>query len=146
MLRAFNVAGAVDGRRDDDLTRIIPKAVAVARGTAPLLQINGDGAAQRDFVHVDDLARAFLLALDHAVPDRRAVFNIGGSPASVAEIVAAVEQVAGRKIPVEHLPPKPEPQLLLGDSTAARTRLAWRPDRSDLPAIVADAWSAQAEE
>jgi UDP-glucose 4-epimerase len=141
-IRAFNVAGAVDGRGDADLTRIIPKALAVANGDAPLLQINGDGTAVRDFVHVDDLARAFVLALDYADPGRRAIFNISGIGASVAEIVKSSEEVTGRTLAVEHLPPKPEPHLLLGDSTRIRQALGWRPERSTLCEIIGDAWSA----
>jgi UDP-glucose 4-epimerase len=142
ILRAFNVAGAVDGRGDSDLTRIIPKALAVANGEAPVLQINGDGSAVRDFVHVDDLACAFVLALDHAEPGRRAVFNVGGVGASVAEIVKSSEEVTGRSLDVEHLPPKPEPQLLVADTARIRNTLGWKPARSTLSTIIGDAWFA----
>jgi UDP-glucose 4-epimerase len=144
VLRAFNIGGATGGRGDDDLTRIIPKAIAVARGEADVLHVNGDGTAVRDFVHVDDLARAFVAALDSAAPGRREVFNVGATPGSVAQIIATVEEVTGRKLRVEHLPPKPEPPCLLADTSRIRHALGWRPERSDLVTIVKDAWAATA--
>lgn len=142
ILRAFNIAGAAGGRADNDTTRIIPKAIAVARGDADVLQVNGDGTAVRDFVHVDDLARAFVAALVAASPGRREVLNVGGTPASVAQIITAVEETTGRTLRVEHLPPKPEPARLLADTTRIRTLLGWQPERSDLATIIGDAWAA----
>jgi UDP-glucose 4-epimerase len=142
VLRAFNVAGAVNGRADDDLTRIIPKAIAVARGVAELLQVNGDGSAVRDFVHVDDLASAFEAALSVATPGCREVLNIGATGATVAQIIATVEEVSGRRLRVEHLPPKPEPPTLLADTARARHVLGWSPEHSDLLQIIRDAWAA----
>jgi UDP-glucose 4-epimerase len=142
ILRAFNIAGAVAGRADDDLTRIIPKAIAVARGEADVLQVNGDGTAVRDFVHVEDLARAYVAALLAATPGRREVLNVGATPASVAQIIAEVQRVAGRTLRVEHLPPKPEPASLLADTRRIRQVLDWSPQRSDLSEIITDAWSA----
>ncbi len=142
VLRAFNVAGAVDGHGDSDTTRIIPKALAVAARRAPVLQINGDGQAVRDFVHVDDFARAMLAAIDHAEPGRRAVFNVGGTGATVSEIVQVTEQITGRVVTVEYLPPKPEPRMLLADTTRIRNELGWKPERSSLWEIIADGWAA----
>src|ERR1700730_15300253 len=63
-LRCFNVAGAMGSRGDRDLTRVIPRALAVAAGDAPFFPLNGDGSAVREFVHVADVADAFLLALE----------------------------------------------------------------------------------
>lgn len=142
VLRVFNVTGAVDGRGDDDMNRIVPKALAVARGDAPMLQVNGDGTAVRDFVHVEDLARAFTLALDHAEPDRRAIFNVGATGASVAEIIAEVQEATGRALAVEHLPSKPEPHTVLADTARIRAELGWTPERSTLAEMIADAWAA----
>lgn len=142
VLRVFNIAGATGGRADNDTTRIIPKAIAVARGDADVLQVNGDGTAVRDFVHVDDLVRAFVAALAAASPGRREVLNVGATPASVAQIITAVEDATGRKLRVEHLPPKPEPACLLADTSRVRHLLGWQPERSDLPTIIGDAWAA----
>lgn len=140
IFRIFNIAGAVAGRTDEDLSRIIPKALAVAHGSAPRLEINGDGTAVRDLVHVDDLARAFAAAVDHPLTGPSAVFNVGATGASVAEIIEAVERVTGKHLRVEHLPPKPEPPRLLADTSRVRAELDWKPERSSLMEIVADAW------
>jgi UDP-glucose 4-epimerase len=143
VLRAFNVAGAVDGRTDTDLTRIIPKALAVARGLEPVLEVNGDGSAVRDYVHVDDLARAFVLALEQSSPGEGAVYNVGATAASVASVIESVSRVSGGgPIPVKHLPPKPEAASVLADTARIRAELGWEPRRSGLDEIVADAWAA----
>lgn len=143
VLRAFNVAGAVDGYADPDDSRIIPKALAVAHGTAPRLDVNGDGTAIRDFVHVDDLASAFVAALAHCEPGKCSVFNVGtGVGASVRDVIEAVEQVTGRAVPVRWGPPKPEPPILLGDVSRIGPALDWTPKRSDLLTIVSDSWQA----
>lgn len=142
VLRAFNIAGAAGGRADTDLARIIPKAIAVARGEAGLLQVNGDGSAVRDFVHVADLADGFVAALEFATPGCREVLNIGATGASIAQIIKAVELVSGGPLAVEHLPPRHEPHSILADTGRARRLLGWRPERSSLAEIVRDAWDA----
>jgi len=141
VLRLFNVAGAAGGRTGDPDT-IIPKTLAVARGEVPSLEINGDGEAVRDFVHVADVARAFELALGHAEPDRRAVFNVGATGARVLDVVRAVREVTGREVRVEHLPSRGEARMLLADTRKIRSELDWVPQRSDLRIIIADAWAA----
>ncbi|HEX4788146.1 MAG TPA: NAD-dependent epimerase/dehydratase family protein, partial [Actinospica sp.] len=140
-LRLFNVAGASGGRSGDPET-LIPKTLAVARGAAPRLQINGDGTAVRDFVHVDDAAVAFELALGHAEPDRRAVFNVGATGASVLDVVRVAREVTGHPIPVAFLPARGEAPRLLADTRRARAVLGWQPQHSDLRRILADAWRA----
>ncbi|WP_262063968.1 NAD-dependent epimerase/dehydratase family protein [Streptomyces sp. STR69] len=142
ILRAFNISGAVAGVGDSDLTRIIPKAVAVAAGQASHVDVNGDGSAIRDFVHVDDLARAYVQALQVCQPGTHAVYNVGATAASVSEIVAATERVTGRQVPVVHHPPKQEPSTLLADTSLIRRELDWKPERSSLEEIIADAWGA----
>jgi UDP-glucose 4-epimerase len=142
-LRLFNAAGATGGRGGDPDT-LIPKALAVARGAAPQLEINGDGTAVRDFVHVEDVARAFELALAHAEPDRRAVFNIGATGASVLDVVRTAREVTGHPIPVVHGPSRGEARLLLADTRRARAALGWQPQCSDLHRIVTDAWQVLA--
>lgn len=141
VLRLFNAAGATGGRSGDPDT-LIPKTLAVARGDAPCLEVNGDGSAVRDFVHVDDVARAFELALAHADPDRRAVFNVGATGASVLDIVRVAREVTGHPIPVTHLPSRGEARTLLADTRRARTVLGWQPQHSDLHHILTDAWHA----
>lgn len=141
VLRLFNVAGAASGRTGDPDT-IIPKTLAVARGEAPSLKINGDGEAVRDFVHVADVARAFELALGHAEPNRRAVFNVGATGARVLDVVRTVREVTEREVRVEHLPSRGEARMLLADTRKIRSELGWAPQRSDLRTIIADAWAA----
>ncbi|MFF4448207.1 NAD-dependent epimerase/dehydratase family protein [Streptomyces sp. NPDC001502] len=140
-LRCFNVSGAVSGVGDADESRIIPKAVAVAAGRYPHLEMNGDGDAVRDFVHVDDLARAFTLALEAGTSAPYRVYNVGATAASMREIVATVERVTGRPVPVVHRPPQPEPPRLVADISRITTDLGWTPVQSSLERLVADAWS-----
>jgi UDP-glucose 4-epimerase len=142
-LRAFNVAGAVGGHADPDDTRIIPKALAVAAGQAPRLEVNGDGSAVRDFVHVGDLASAFVMALAACEPGAHRIYNAcGGHGVSVRDVISAVERVTGRVVSVHWGPPKPEPAVLLGDNSAIMADLGWSPRESGLDEIVRDAWQA----
>ncbi|WP_067457733.1 NAD-dependent epimerase/dehydratase family protein [Actinomadura macra] len=143
VLRTFNVAGSVDGRPDPDETRLIPKALAVAAGRAPHLEINGDGAAVREYLHVDDLAAAHVRALEAVRPGEERVYNVGsGAGAAVHEVVATVQEVTGRQVPTLRRPPRPEPPVLLCDAAAIIGGLGWRPARSSLPEIIAGSWDA----
>jgi UDP-glucose 4-epimerase len=148
-LRIFNAAGAVAGGAggagvaDTNLSRVIPKALAVAAGQAGRVEVNGDGSAVRDFVHVDDVASAFLLALENGcLPGRARAYNVGATAASVAEILAVTGEVTGRPIPVVRNPPRNEPRVLVSDHTRIGDELGWSPARSALREIVADAWAA----
>jgi UDP-glucose 4-epimerase len=143
ILRTFNAAGAIDGVTDPDLTRIIPKAIAVAAAQEQVLYINGDGTVVREFVHVDDLAAAIVAALQTSQPGRCPTYNVGsGIGVSLNEIVAATRSVSGRPLRVEHRPPVAEPKVLLADSDRIRRELDWKPARSDLRSIIEDAWQA----
>ena len=142
-LRIFNAAGAVAGVADTNLSRVIPKALAVAAGQAGHVEVNGDGSAVRDFVHVDDVASAFLLALEHGCrPGKAGTYNVGATAASVAEILAVAGEVTGRPIPVVRNPPRNEPQVLTADHARISAELGWSPARSALRDIIADAWDA----
>jgi UDP-glucose 4-epimerase len=143
VLRTFNVAGSVDGRIDPDATRLIPKALAVAAGHAPLLEINGDGLAVREYLHVDDLAAACVRALEAVRPGEDRLYNVGsGAGAAVHEVVTAVERATGRPVPTRRRPARPEAPVLLCDAAAIRADLGWRPVRSALPEIIAGSWDA----
>lgn len=143
VLRTFNVAGSVDGRIDPDATRLIPKALAVAAGHAPLLEINGDGLAVREYLHVDDLAAAYVRALEAVRPGEDRLYNVGsGAGAAVHEVVTAVERATGRPVPTRRRPARPEAPVLLCDAAAIRADLGWRPVRSALPEIIAGSWDA----
>jgi UDP-glucose 4-epimerase len=144
-LRAFNIAGGLPGHADRDETRLVPKAVAVAQGRAAELVVNGDGSVVRDYVHVVDMVDAFARALDACRPGHWIAYNVGaGRRSTIADVVAAVEAVAGRPLPVRHRPPAAEPPELLADAGRIRRELGWRPERSDLQQIVTDAYTAAA--
>jgi len=146
-LRAFNIAGAAGGRPDDDETRLIPKVVAVAQGRAAELGVNGDGSVVRDYMHVADMADAFVRAVEACEPGRWTAYNVGsGRRSTIADVIAAAEAVTGAPLPVRHNPPADEPDVLLADAALITKELGWRPHRSQLRRIVQDAWeSAQLE-
>jgi UDP-glucose 4-epimerase len=142
VLRCFNVAGAVDGHTDTDPTRIIPTLLRAARGELPHVTVNGDGSAVREYTHVRDVAAAFRLALEGGRAE--GVYNVGtGRGAAVRDVIAVAERVTGRRIPVEHLPPKPEPHTLVSDPRRLIGELGWRPVHSDLASIIRSAWEAR---
>jgi UDP-glucose 4-epimerase len=142
-LRTFNVAGALPGHPDRDKTRLIPQLLAVQQGRVPELVINGDGTAVRDFVHVVDMATAFVLALHACQPGRWRAYNVGsGRPSTVHDVIVTAETVTGRPVTRRHTAAADEPATLVADSTRIRSELGWRPERSGLPDIISDAWTA----
>jgi UDP-glucose 4-epimerase len=140
-LRIFNAAGSAAGLGDRDLSRIIPKAVAVAAGAAPRVDVNGEGTAIRDFVDVKDVASAFVAALHANEPGRHAIYNVGATAASVADVIAAVERVSGQAVPREHHPVhRAEAPVLRADTSKITAELGWQPESSSLEEIVAGQW------
>jgi UDP-glucose 4-epimerase len=143
ILRCFNIAGAADGVTDTDTARIIPNVFRALTGEAPYVTLNGDGSAVRDFVHVLDVAEAVRLSLSAAKPGESTVYNIGsGTGTSMAQVVTTAEAVTGRQVPLKEMPPHHEPETLTADNSLAAQDLGWRPRRSQLTGILADAWNA----
>jgi UDP-glucose 4-epimerase len=150
-LRYFNVAGAygVQGERHDPESHLIPLVIQAALGKRPHIAMYGDdyptpdGTCIRDYIHVADLAEAHLLALAAAEPGRHLICNLGnGSGFSVREVVESVRRVTGREIKAVMAERRPgDPAALVASADRARTLLGWTPRRTDLDAIVADAWS-----
>ena len=152
-LRYFNAAGASPdgdiGERHDPETHLLPNLLRAALGTAPPLKVFGDdwptpdGTCVRDYVHVDDLAQAHLLALDHMdkAPGAHA-FNLGsGSGYSVKEAIAVASRVTGRAVPHEFAARRPgDPPTLVAASDLARRTLGWEPAYGSLEAIIETAW------
>lgn len=149
-LRYFNAAGASErcGEAHDPETHLIPLLLQVAAGTRPELTVHGadypthDGTCVRDYIHVVDLARAHVLALA-AVGDHSCTYNLGcgGAGYSVRQVIAAVERVTGRPIPVRVGPRRSgDPAVLVASSAKIQRELGWFPRRGDLDAIVASAW------
>jgi UDP-glucose 4-epimerase len=142
-LRAFNIAGGAQSCGDDDTTRLIPKIMAVQAGRAGELVVNGDGSAVRDFVHVEDMADAFVRALAACTPGQWTAYNVGsGRRTEVRDVIATASDVIGRPVPVRHQPAAPEPPVLLCDPSRISRELGWQARKSDLRQIVSDAWSA----
>ncbi len=149
-LRYFNVAGAHGrfGERHTVETHLIPIVLQVASGRRESVQVFGDdwptpdGTCIRDYVHVDDLAAAHLLAVQRAEPGRHAVYNLGsGSGFSVKEVVDACRSVTGHPIPAVTAPRRDgDPAVLVASSEAAQAALGWRPVHTDIETIVGDAW------
>jgi UDP-glucose 4-epimerase len=143
-LRAFNVAGALGGRGDEDRTRLVPGLLAAVGGERERFTVHGDGSAVRDLVHVADFAEGVVAALGVGRPGTWRVFTVGsGRPTSVAELVEVVGAVTGRPVPVHHGDPVEEPPRLVADPTRARAELGWTGSRSTPERIVADAWAAR---
>jgi UDP-glucose 4-epimerase len=122
---------------------------AIATGRRDHLQIFGqdyptaDGTCVRDYIHVDDLASAHLLALDAADPGHHKVYNLGnGNGFSNNQVVEVVRQVTGAPVPVKAAPRRSgDPAELVASSARARAELGWVPAKPDLRTIVEDAWA-----
>ncbi|SCL21394.1 UDP-glucose 4-epimerase [Micromonospora nigra] len=143
IVRPFNIAGAVDGVTDTDRARIIPNVFRAITGQLDHVTLNGDGSAVRDFVHVADAATAILLALGACIPGTCQTINLGsGVGTSMASVLTTAEQVTGCPVPIHHQSPKPEPPILIADTSRSRAVLGWTPARSMLTDILADAWEA----
>ena len=97
----------------------------------------------RDYVHVSDLADAHRLGIESLLAGGASgCFNLGtGSGHSIREVLAAVERVTGRRVPVEESGRRPgDPAVLVADATRFRDAFGWEPKRSDLDTIVRTAW------
>lgn len=139
-LRLFNVAGG----GDTDTSRVITRAVACAAGTVPGMEVYGDGSAVRDFVHVRDVAAAFVVALEACEVGTSSVYNVGATAASVRDVLDAVAEVTGRPADVTWKPAHAgEIRSLRADASRLRA-LGWEPRSSALEEIVRDQWLASA--
>ena len=175
-LRYFNVAGASarNGEVHDPETHLIPNVLAAVEGRGEVTVFGTDyptpdGTCIRDYLHVEDLARAHLLALEATAPDDprtagpaavgrpAAQASIGDEPGgaaaialnlgngggfSVREVLAAVEAATGRPVPHRNGPRRAgDPPVLVADASRARAVLGWVPAHPDLAEIVASAWA-----
>lgn len=148
-LRYFNVAGSHGSLGEDHRpeTHLIPRVLQAVAGTLPRVEIYGsdyptpDGTAIRDYVHVADLARAHVLALEAAHPGEHRVFNLGsGRGYSVREVVETIRSVTGAELEVVEAERRPgDPPVLVASNELIRSELGWRPELG-LERMVADAW------
>src|SRR6185436_1849217 len=130
VLRYFNASGGDEDHRVE--THLIPNIVRAAIEGEPL-NVFGDGSVIRDFVHVDDLARAHVLALE-----KPGTYNLGsGRGWTVMEVIDVARRVTGKRIDVAFKPPRPgDPKALVADISRARRELGWEP-RLSLEEIIA---------
>lgn len=150
-LRYFNVAGASGelGEDHEPETHLIPNVLGVLLGRLTQVEVYGtdyptpDGTAVRDYIHVEDLARAHLLALEGARQGEHRIFNLGnGNGFSVREVIAAAERVTGQSIPTVERPRRlGDPPMLVAASQEIREGLGWKPDKPELTQMIADAWA-----
>jgi UDP-arabinose 4-epimerase len=152
-LRYFNAAGADPsaeiGEDHDPETHLIPLVLDTASGRRPDVTVFGtdystpDGTAIRDYIHVSDLARAHLLALEHLLDKGQTIaVNLGnGQGASVRQVIDMVRGITGREVSVRDAPRRlGDPSVLVANAKKARETLGWVTERSDLATIIADAW------
>lgn len=158
-LRYFNAAGAdMDGQigeLHDPETHLIPLVIMAALGQKPPVQIFGtdyqtkDGSAIRDYIHVDDLANAHVLALNYLEKGNASIaMNLGtGIGHTVREIIESVERVSGKSVPYTTGPRRPgDPQELVADPSLAISTLRWQPEHTDIDSIVRSAWNWHAKQ
>jgi UDP-glucose-4-epimerase GalE len=151
-LRYFNAAGADKsgeiGELHDPETHLIPLALAAAAGVGPGLQVFGadyptpDGTCIRDYIHVNDLAEAHVLALHHLINGGDPVaLNLGtGEGTSIRQVMAAVQTVTGSQVPWCLAQRRPgDPPALVADPSSAERILHWKASYT-LDNIVATAW------
>jgi UDP-glucose 4-epimerase len=154
-LRYFNACGANPAaglsERHVPETHLIPLMLKAVVTGQPMTIFGTDyptpdGTCIRDYIHVDDLAKAHIVAIDHLLAGGASeAFNVGtGSGFSVREMLVAVEKVTGKPVPhVFGERREGDPAELVADSTKLRTQLGWSPEFTELEQIVASAWPSE---
>jgi len=149
-LRYFNAAGATAhcGEDHDPETHLIPITLQAAAGKRTHVEVYGedyatpDGTCIRDYIHVVDLARGHILALD-LLEERSAIYNLGcgGDGYSVKDVIETARRVTGKEIPVRVGPRRPgDPAVLIASSDRIKDELGWQPQFQDLGLIIESAW------
>ncbi|HHP7234653.1 MAG TPA: UDP-glucose 4-epimerase GalE [Desulfobacterales bacterium] len=152
-LRYFNAAGADPqgeiGEKHDPETHLIPLVLDVAMGKSPQIMVFGsdydtpDGSCIRDYIHVSDLARAHVLALQKLLDGAPGDFvNLGiGRGYSVFEVIETAARVTGRELPHRVVDRRPgDPATLVASNDKARKLLGWQPEHVELADIIRTAW------
>ena len=151
-LRYFNAAGASPegdiGEDHDPETHLIPIVLQVALGQRENVTVFGedydtpDGTCIRDYIHVDDLGKAHLSALENLSPGKGIKLNLGtGNGYSVREVIDACRKITGHSIPEVHGERRAgDPPELVADSSAAKEILGWTPEYQTVESVVETAW------
>jgi UDP-glucose-4-epimerase GalE len=152
-LRYFNAAGAsADGSIGEDHTpetHLIPLVLLAILGKRPAIEVFGsdyptpDGTCVRDYIHVDDLAEAHLLALERIQPGQGLHYNVGtGRGYSVREVIRTAEEVTGKPVPVREGPRRAgDPPELVAAADKIQRELGWKPRYPELRPILETAWN-----
>jgi UDP-glucose 4-epimerase len=149
-LRYFNAAGATEkcGEDHDPETHIIPITLQAAAGKRSHVEIFGedyptpDGTCIRDYIHVIDLARAHIQALE-ALSEGSRIYNLGcgGAGYSVRDVIDTAQRVTGKEIPTRFGPRRAgDPAVLVASSDKIKSELGWQPQYQDLGVIIESAW------
>ncbi len=156
-LRYFNAAGAGNnaslGEDHRPESHLIPLTIQAAIGKRTEVQIYGtdyptpDGTCIRDYIHIDDLCRAHLLALKKLDESSELVYNLGNNKGySVKEVIETVKKVSGRDFKVVASDRRPgDAPILTSDATKAKTELGWEPEFPELEEIISTAWQWHSE-
>ena len=151
-LRYFNACGAGQnatlGEDHRPESHLIPLTIQAAMGKRDDIKIYGtdyetrDGTCIRDYIHIDDLCRAHLLALDKLDSNREIVCNLGSETGhSVREVIETVREVSGRNFKVVETDRRPgDPPILTANAARARSELGWKIEKPDLAEMVSTAW------
>ena len=151
-LRYFNACGAGNnatlGEDHRPESHLIPLTILTAMGKRSEIGIYGtdyetpDGTCIRDYIHIDDLCRAHLLALNKLGQSRELVYNLGnGKGFSVKEVIETVKRISGKDFKVVALDRRPgDAPILTSDATKARDELGWKTEKPELEEMVSSAW------
>jgi len=151
-LRYFNTCGAGSnaqlGEDHRPESHLIPLTIQAAMGKRSEITIFGtdydtpDGTCIRDYIHIDDLCRAHLLALDKLETSSELIYNLGNSNGySVREVIETVRKVAGKDFKVVEAQRRAgDPPILTSDAAKAKRELGWQPGKPRLEDMVASAW------
>ena len=153
VLRFFNVAGKHSEWDVNDThtnSHLIPIVLSVARGEKPVLTVNGsdystfDGTCVRDYVHVLDIAKAHVAALNRSTENQYTIYNVGtGHGASVREVVQAAAEITGHMIPMEIGPRRPgDDAQTVADCAKIAKELGFKAEHSSLEEIIANSWTS----
>jgi len=151
-LRYFNACGAGNhatlGEDHRPESHLIPLTIQAAMGKRSEIKIFGtdyetpDGTGLRDYIHIDDLCKAHLLALDKLDSEKELVYNLGNERSySVREVIETVKKVSGKDFRVVETDPRDgDPPKLIADATKAKSELNWKIEKPELEEMVATAW------
>ncbi len=157
VMRYFNACGAGNncslGEDHRPESHLIPLTIQAALGKRDAVAIYGtdyhtpDGTCIRDYIHVEDLCRAHLLALEKLAENPELIYNLGnGAGYSVRQVIQMVRKVSGRDFNVVEAARRPgDSPILTSDATKAKTELGWKTDKPDLEEMIATAWKWHSE-